>query len=255
MLSGRLLGPLLPIGGEMSEPGDCGPVEMTPQEWADWFVNYLAGFLKEPEGELIKIRGDNAALLVVCKELRDAMNRYQMAADEDPPYEHRAIMTRADNAITQAETPRARRAMPHEIGDKYRPSNGSEGECFMAEFCERCSKDSEKRPCGILGRTMAFDVEDPQYPKEWQYQANGPICTAFVLRGSVTRKRIHRRKPGTGQLAMFADDDAEPAKCPDCKTPWPHGERHADDCPRVAGMFRGASGAWWPKTQPERESK
>jgi hypothetical protein len=68
----------------------------------------------------------------------------------------------------------------------YRPSNGTEGDCFMAKFCERCHK--QKR-CTIMGRTMAFDVTDPQYPKEWiRDEADNGICTAFVPRGTVQYK-------------------------------------------------------------------
>ena len=69
----------------------------------------------------------------------------------------------------------------------YRPSNGTEGDCFMAQFCERCQK--QKR-CTIMARTMAFDVTEPQYPREWiRDDANGNgICTAFVPQGTVHYK-------------------------------------------------------------------
>ena len=61
----------------------------------------------------------------------------------------------------------------------YRPSNGSEGEWFMSRWCDRCVKDSEAKPCRILGRTMAFDTRDKEYPGEWIEDGNGPKCTAF----------------------------------------------------------------------------
>ena len=69
----------------------------------------------------------------------------------------------------------------------YRPSNGSEGEWFTDKFCDQCLKDKEwrekeKNPCDILGRSMAFNTREEQYPKEWIYGENGsPTCTAFVL--------------------------------------------------------------------------
>jgi hypothetical protein len=38
--------------------------------------------------------------------------------------------------------------------------------------------------CSILARTVAWDVDDPEYPHEWRYDANGdPHCTAFVPKG------------------------------------------------------------------------
>lgn len=74
----------------------------------------------------------------------------------------------------------------------YRPSNGSEGESFIAAWCERCEKDRrESKPCRILGRTFALDIDDKGYPKEWIRDAGewpgNPRCTAFVERGSVPR--------------------------------------------------------------------
>lgn len=71
----------------------------------------------------------------------------------------------------------------------YRPSNGTDGECFQAAFCERCEKDRyESKPCPILGRTFYLDVDDPKYPKEWVMDVEGwpgkPRCTAFVERGT-----------------------------------------------------------------------
>ena len=58
----------------------------------------------------------------------------------------------------------------------YRPSNGTEGEMFMAQHCDRCVLANG---CQILPRTMLYDVEDAQYPREWVEQEKGPICTAF----------------------------------------------------------------------------
>lgn len=76
--------------------------------------------------------------------------------------------------------------------EPYRPSNGSEGECFQSEWCNRCEKDRyESKPCRILGRTFFLEVDDPKYPKEWIHNKGEwpgePRCTAFVERGSVVR--------------------------------------------------------------------
>lgn len=74
---------------------------------------------------------------------------------------------------------------------KYRPSNGTEGEGFIACFCERCTKDNfpdENKPwCQILADTLAFDINDENYPKEWIWGMDGnPTCTAFEERKVIT---------------------------------------------------------------------
>lgn len=81
-------------------------------------------------------------------------------------------------------------------GEKYRPSNGTEGDCFFAAWCRRCARDAAMREgadidqcddnerCEIIGNSMAFDIGDPEYPVEWQYGKDGqPCCTAFVHAG------------------------------------------------------------------------
>lgn len=67
--------------------------------------------------------------------------------------------------------------------EKYRPSNGSEGESFMAQFCERCiHEDWEEKNCPIIGLTMAYWEDEPEYPSEWTYDKEGkPTCTKFEL--------------------------------------------------------------------------
>ena len=69
---------------------------------------------------------------------------------------------------------------------RYRPSNGTEGEIFMNHFCDRCSKDAKYREtldgsdgCEILANTLVFEIDDPEYPKEWIRDEKGPRCTAF----------------------------------------------------------------------------
>lgn len=81
----------------------------------------------------------------------------------------------------------------HRAGEKYRPSNGTEGQLFLDAFCRRCQRDSAMRAgapenvcksdecCEIIGLTMILDIEDPDYPAEWQYGQDGqPCCTQFV---------------------------------------------------------------------------
>lgn len=59
----------------------------------------------------------------------------------------------------------------------------------MAQWCEHCERDSAYQkgdgdPCPILGRSLAHDIDDPEYPSEWAYDENGqPCCTAFVPEG------------------------------------------------------------------------
>lgn len=72
-------------------------------------------------------------------------------------------------------------------GQPYRPSNGSEGDFFMEEYCMRCfherylhtMKDNSKK-CEILSGMMIYDTADPEYPKELVYDENdNPVCTKW----------------------------------------------------------------------------
>ncbi len=82
-------------------------------------------------------------------------------------------------------------------GDPYQPSNGTEGECFFQSWCCHCQRDKAMREgadfdecdddekCDIIAMTMAHKPKDPDYPKEWTYDAEGvPICTAFIEAGN-----------------------------------------------------------------------
>ncbi len=65
---------------------------------------------------------------------------------------------------------------------KYRPDNGTDGDSFQAGWCCRCTKNDQRteRYCLILGLTMAYRVDDPDYPEEWCYDSDdNPVCTAF----------------------------------------------------------------------------
>lgn len=82
------------------------------------------------------------------------------------------------------------------VGQKYQPSNGTEGECFFDNWCRQCARDRSMREgdnvddcddnevCKIIADTMAYSPEDPEYPPQWQYGKDGqPCCTAFVPAG------------------------------------------------------------------------
>ena len=79
----------------------------------------------------------------------------------------------------------------HRAGDRYRPSNGFEGELFDGAWCSDCARDAAHRAdpalgdgCPILAAALAFDITHPDYPREWQYGADGqPRCTAFTTEG------------------------------------------------------------------------
>ena len=76
------------------------------------------------------------------------------------------------------------------VGQKYRPSNGTEGDIFTSYYCANClneewmhtGNDNDKK-CEILSNTMIFDIDLKEYPSEWQYTKEGqPTCTAFKAR-------------------------------------------------------------------------
>lgn len=68
--------------------------------------------------------------------------------------------------------------------EPYRPSNGCEGDSFMARWCALCVRkpfDPDGDGCEILNMTMACpSVWDDDYPPEWRQDGPaGPRCTAF----------------------------------------------------------------------------
>lgn len=82
------------------------------------------------------------------------------------------------------------------VGQKYRPSNGTEGAMFIDAWCANCERDygmmaglpleecDDNRICDIIGDTYLFALDHPKYPSEWQYGNDGqPRCTAFVEKG------------------------------------------------------------------------
>lgn len=85
-------------------------------------------------------------------------------------------------------------------GEPYRPSNGTEGEAFMDRFCDECKRGAAFQAgtgdsCPIAAASMAFDIGDEGYPKEWQHGPDGqPLCTAFEAEGE---------ERCTGTLDMF----------------------------------------------------
>lgn len=77
------------------------------------------------------------------------------------------------------------------MAEKYRPSNGTEGDAFMTEFCYRCERDrahqesgGEQDGCPIIANSLAFSIDEPGYPGEWIVDVSGPKCTAFIPSGA-----------------------------------------------------------------------
>lgn len=68
-----------------------------------------------------------------------------------------------------------------QAGKPYRPSNGSEGDYFMAAWCAGCRRrGGEANACRILVMSMGLGITDPEYPREWAYGSDGqPECAAF----------------------------------------------------------------------------
>ena len=67
--------------------------------------------------------------------------------------------------------------------EKYSPSNGTEGDIFIAQWCNSCAfyKNEDDEYCETLGLTFALDVDDSDYPVEWTYDKNNqPCCTKYL---------------------------------------------------------------------------
>lgn len=86
-----------------------------------------------------------------------------------------------------------------ELIELYQPSNGTEGDIFMSEFCFKCSKfphDSDaKNQCAIFGKSLIYDTKDKEYPHQWRIESGKPTCTAFKDREEANAERRESRKP------------------------------------------------------------
>lgn len=103
----------------------------------------------------------------------------------------------------------------------YRPSNGTEGEGFLDRFCHECARDGytdahPERGCQILARSLAHQIGEPGYPREWVRRADDVIgrsarCTAFVHRRvrserakrAWATRREHARAAFAGELFLW----------------------------------------------------
>ena len=67
-------------------------------------------------------------------------------------------------------------------GKRYRPSNGTEGMMFEAEFCDQCNfgpRNQDDPGCPIFFLYF-MDDEDNLPCNAWRYDSEGlPTCVAF----------------------------------------------------------------------------
>lgn len=93
--------------------------------------------------------------------------------------------------------------------EPFRPSNSDHGFWFESQWCDKCQRErsyresnGERGGCRILNLTNAFNIEDPQYPKEWRQDGpEGPRCTAF----EPERERAPRGLPRRDDRAAVGD--------------------------------------------------
>lgn len=78
----------------------------------------------------------------------------------------------------------------------YRPSNGTEGDSFINEWCADCDRhpadiESDDQ-CEILMATFVCGTDDTEYPDEWRYVDNSPVCTGFRSRDGGMTSRCNK---------------------------------------------------------------
>ncbi len=79
--------------------------------------------------------------------------------------------------------------------EKYRPSNGTEGDIFHSERCEHCAYfcDENEEYCEIINLTMIYKIDDKNYPSEWTYDDEGdPCCTQYLHNSEMLPQRCTR---------------------------------------------------------------
>lgn len=70
---------------------------------------------------------------------------------------------------------------------KYQPSCGTEGMDFIESQCGDCIHDRGNREsdgfggCILILNSMLYEVDHPDYPKEWVHGPNGPSCSKYLV--------------------------------------------------------------------------
>jgi len=87
--------------------------------------------------------------------------------------------------------PRARNAPPKVSEDSrpYRPSNGTEGDMFMSQFCYSCVKYTLNKNTGdydckhdIIQKTQVYEVDSKHYPKWWVEDLDGKNARCLLYK-------------------------------------------------------------------------
>lgn len=79
----------------------------------------------------------------------------------------------------------AARLQPY-AGQKWRPSNGCEGDFFMCNVCASCSRGPASG-CDLALAALVHDITADDYPSEWQIGHDGlPTCTAWEPRDALS---------------------------------------------------------------------
>ncbi len=93
--------------------------------------------------------------------------------------------------------------------EPYRPSNGSEGRRFEAEFCDRCAHDDGEAVypdpgcCVIRMNAFVFDKREEGFPRDtWVYFNGRPMCLAFRERRGGDGDEPYT-SPDPSQLNLF----------------------------------------------------
>lgn len=145
----------------------------------------------------------------------------QRSLNFDGSSESAVEQLRALQGDSVEHTPLTDDLAPEPTDEPYRPSNGDEGDWFRSHFCDRCKIELDFLASGQLGggcmillNTMAHDVDDPKYPKEWiTNETDGPRCTAFVSSDA----------PDEAPVATATEEPAqEPAAPKEAKEPSKH---------------------------------
>ena len=84
----------------------------------------------------------------------------------------------------------------------YRPSNGTEGLAFEADFCDRCRRGRGREPaCRIWAAALSLHTGERGFPSEWVDDPDlGPLCTAFDDASSPAKPRAGFRCRKTSDL-------------------------------------------------------
>jgi len=89
----------------------------------------------------------------------------------------------------------------------YRPSNGTEGMIFQSAWCDNCHFDGDAeqgKGCMLLAKTMVYDIDDPEYPKEWVQNEEGEArCTKFKSQAMWENEHRHVQHVPQNQIPLF----------------------------------------------------